>query len=170
MGRVAKSIELSPQEREELEAIVSSGTYEARLFQRAKIVLLCSEGIAINKIAEKLDIRPNTVIVWRDRYLEEGVDGLYDRGRPGKPVTYGGAFRNDVLQLLETPPPDGLASWDGPTIAAHLKVSKDAVWRLLRREGICLSRQRSWCVSTDPEFVPKAADIIGLYLNPPANL
>lgn len=71
--------------------------------------------------------------------------------------------------MLETPPPDGLASWDGPTIADHLKVSKDAVWRLLRQEGICLSRQRSWCVSTDPEFVPKAADIIGLYLNPPAN-
>lgn len=169
MGRVAKSIELSPQEREELEAIVSSGTSEARLFQRAKIVLLCSEGTAINKIAEKLDIRPNTVIVWRERYLEERRDGLYDRSRPGKPVTYGEAFRNDVLQLLETPPPNGLASWDGPTIAAHLNVSKDAVWRLLRREGICLSRQRSWCVSTDPEFVPKAADIIGLYLNPPAN-
>lgn len=54
-------------------------------------------------------------------------------------------------------------------LASHLKVSKDAVWRLLRKEGIALSRQRSWCVSTDPEFVPKAADIIGLYLNPPEN-
>jgi len=169
MGRVARSVELSAQEREELEAIVSSGTYEARLFQRAKIVLLCSEGTAVNKIAEKLDIRPNTVIVWRDRYLAEGIEGLYDRVRPGKPVTYGEAFRNDVLELLETPPPDGLASWDGSAVAAYLEVSKDAVWRLLRKEGICLSRQRSWCVSTDPEFVPKAADIIGLYLNPPAN-
>jgi len=155
MGRVAKPVDLSPQEREELETIVSSRTYEARLFQRAKIVLLCSEGAAIKKIAEKLDILPNTVIVWRDRYLEEGLDGLYDRERPGKPVTYGEAFRNEVLQLLETPPPDGLASWDGPTIAAHLKVSKAAVWRLLRREGICLSRRRSWCVSTDPSLSPR---------------
>lgn len=169
MGRVARSVELNPQERAELKAIASSRTCEARLVQRAKIVLLCSEGVAIRKIAEKLDIRSNTAIVWRDRYLEEGLDGLHDRERPGKPVTYGESFRNDVLRLLETPPPDGLASWDGPTIAVHLKVSKHAVWRLLRQEGICLSRQRSWCVSTDPEFVPKAADIIGLYLNPPAN-
>ena len=169
MGRVAKPVELSRNGRVELEAIISSGTNEARLVQRAKIILLCSEGKAINQIAEKLDIRPNTVIVWRDRYLIEGLNGLYDRSRPGKPVTYGEAFRNNVLQLLETPPPDGLASWDGPAIATRLNVSKDAVWRLLRQEGICLSRQRSWCVSTDPEFVPKAADIIGLYLNPPAN-
>jgi transposase len=169
MGRIAKPVILNQEEREDLKAIASSGTYEARLVQRAKIVLLCSDGVAIKQIAEKLDIRPNTVIVWRDRYVEEGLDGLYDRDRPGKPVTYDKAFRNEVLQLLETPPPDGLAAWDGPTVAAQLNVSKHAVWRLLRREGICLSRQRSWCVSTDPEFVPKAADIIGLYLNPPAN-
>ena len=169
MGRVARPVVLNREEREDLKAIASSGTYEARLVQRAKIVLLCSDGIAIKRIAEKLDIRPNTVIVWRDRYLEEGLDGLYDRDRPGKPVTYGEGFRNDVLQLLETSPPDGLAAWDGATVAAHLNVSKHAVWRLLRQEGICLRRQRSWCVSTDPQFVPKAADIIGLYLNPPTN-
>lgn len=169
MGRRAKPVKLSQQERVELEAIVSNKTNEARLVQRAKIVLLCSEGVAIHRIAEKLDIRPNTVIVWRDRYQKEGLAGLYDRDRSGKPITYGEAFRNTVLQLLEMPPPDGLASWDGPMIAKRLKVSKDAVWRLLRQEGIGLSRQRSWCVSTDPEFVPKAADIIGLYLNPPTN-
>lgn len=169
MGRVAKPIEFSQQERQVLEAIVSKKTNEARLVQRAKMVLLCSDGVPINEIAKKLDIRPNTVIVWRDRYQKEGIKGLYDRSRSGKPVRYAEAFRNDVLQLLETPPPDGLASWDGPSLAARLNVSKDAVWRLLRKEGICLSRQRSWCVSTDPEFVPKAADIIGLYLNPPDN-
>jgi len=169
MGRVAKSIELNSQAREALEAIISNRTGETRLFQRAKMVLLCNEGVTINKIAEKLDVRPNTVIRWRDRYQAAGLAGLHDRKRSGKPVTYGESFRNDVLQLLEAPPPDGLASWDGATVAAHLKVSKHAVWRLLRQEGICLSRQRSWCVSTDPEFIPKAADIIGLYLNPPTN-
>lgn len=169
MGRMAKPVKLNQQERVELETIVSNKTNEARLVQRAKIVLLCSEGVAIHRIAEKLDIRPNTVMVWRDRYREEGLAGLYDRDRSGKPVTYGEVFRNTVLQLLETPPPDGLASWDGPTIAKRLKVSKDAVWRLLREQGISLSRQRSWCVSTNLEFVPKAADIIGLYLNPPTN-
>ncbi|MEC4747692.1 helix-turn-helix domain-containing protein, partial [Methylomicrobium sp. Wu6] len=71
MRRIAKVVKLNQQERVELETIVSNKTKEARLVQRAKIVLLCSEGVAIQRIAEKLDIRPNTVIVWRDRYQEE---------------------------------------------------------------------------------------------------
>lgn len=95
--------------------------------------------------------------------------GLKDRPRSGKPARYGAEFRNGVLNTLELPPPVGQAHWDGPAVAKHLDTSVDAVWRLLRKEGVCLSRQRSWCVSTDPEFIPKAADIVGLYLNPPEN-
>jgi hypothetical protein len=66
-----------------------------------------------------------------------------------------------VLAALEQKPPSGQAVWDGPALARHLGTSDDAVWRILRKEGICLSRQRSWCVSTDPEFAAKAADVIG---------
>src|SRR5437773_10190337 len=73
------------------------------------------------------------------------------------------------MELLEKPPPQGQAHWDGPGVAEQLNTSGHAVWRVLRKEGICLSRQRSWCVSTDPEFTAKAADIVGLYLNPPEN-
>ena len=62
-----------------------------------------------------------------------------------------------------------MASWDGGSLATQLGVSADAVWRVLRKEGIQLQRHRSWCVSTDPEFAAKAADVIGLYLNPPQN-
>src|SRR3546814_6221982 len=64
---------------------------------------------------------------------------------------------------------DLMASWDGGSLAMALSVSDDAVWRALRKEGIQLQRHRSWCVSTDPEFAAKAADVIGLYLNPPQN-
>ena len=63
----------------------------------------------------------------------------------------------------------GHSHWDGPSLSRHLGASDDAVWRVLRKEGICLARQRSWCVSTDPEFASKAADIVGLYLAPPEN-
>ena len=94
---------------------------------------------------------------------------MRDRPRSGKPVQYGEEFRKKVLELLETAPPRGQACWDGPAVAKRLNTSVDAVWRLLRKEGIYLSRQRSWCVSTDPQFAAKAADIIGLYLNPPEN-
>jgi transposase len=109
------------------------------------------------------------VIEWRRRFEKQGIKGLKDKPRSGKPVHYDTAFRGEILNTLELPPPPGQARWDGPAVAKHLDTSVHAVWRLLRKEGICLSRQRSWCVSTDPEFIPKAADIVGLYLDPPEN-
>lgn len=115
----------------------------------------------------RLGERPNTVILWRDRFAKSGLAGLADIKRSGKPVTYGEEFRKIVLETLAQSPPDGLAHWDGPTLAVKLDASVDAVWRLLRKEGIQLARQRTWCVSSDPEFTAKAAEIIGLYLAPP---
>jgi transposase len=123
----------------------------------------------VHAIARDLKVRPNTVIEWRRRFDKQGINGLKDRPRPGKPVQYEAEFRNKVLKALELPPPSGQARWDGPAVAKYLGTSVHAVWRLLRKEGICLSRQRSWCVSTDPEFIPKAANIVGLYLNPSEN-
>lgn len=152
-----------------METWTHSRSLEARLVKRAKIIIGCLEGKPVSHIARDLKIRPNTVINWRNRFEEKGIDGLYDLPRSGKPSRYGDDFRNQVLAVLEEPPPEGQAVWDGPAVAEHLKSSVHAVWRVLRREGICLARQRSWCVSTDPEFSAKAADIIGLYLNPPEN-
>ena len=152
-----------------LEKWAQSRTMEARLVERAQIILKCLEGEGVAEIARHLKIRPNTVIEWRRRFEREGIKGLRDRPRSGKPKQYNAEFRNQVLKTLELPPPFGQACWDGPALAKELKTSVHAVWRLLRKEGVCLSRQRSWCVSTDPEFIPKAADIVGLYLNPPEN-
>ena len=72
--------------------------------------------------------------------------------------------------MLDQPPPEGYAGWNGTLLAAALQdVSKHQVWRVLRRHKIYLQRRRSWCISTDPEFASKAADIVGLYLSPPEN-
>jgi transposase len=130
---------------------------------------MCLQGQTVAATARTLNVRQNTVIKWRNRFDREGIAGLQDRPRSGKPPRYGVEFRNEVLKTLELPPPAGQATWDGPAVASHLNTSVDAVWRVLRKEGICLARQRSWCVSTDPEFSAKAADIVGLYLNPPTN-
>lgn len=73
---------------------------------------------------------------------------------------YGVELRDRILAQLELPPPAGMASWDGGSFARALSVSDDAVWRILRKECIQLQRHRSWCVSTDPEFAAKAADVI----------
>jgi transposase len=142
---------------------------EARLVERARIVLACLEGKEIQQVAAELKVSIPTVGKWRRRFAAQGLDGLHDHPRPGKPPIYGKAFRDRVLALLEQPPPAGLSHWDGPTVAGELGASVHAVWRTLRREGIYLQRLRTWCVSTDPEFACKAAEVVGLYLNPPLN-
>ncbi len=169
MPRMATQIERSPEERRALEELSRSRTDEARRVERAKMVLGCWDGRPVSQVAQSLGVRPNTVIFWRDRFIAHGMAGLADLPRSGKPPRYGAAFRDRVLALLETPPPAGQAGWDGAAVAKRLGASDDAVWRVVRREGICLTRQRSWCVSTDPHFAPKAADIVGLSLNPPEN-
>jgi transposase len=169
MPRKAPIPKCSEQDKKMLQQLAGSRTEEARLVERAKIILKCLQGERVHKIAKDLRVRSNTVIEWRRRFEKEGVKGLKDQPRSGKPARYGAVFRGEVLNTLELPPPAGQARWDGPAVAKHLDTSVHAVWRLLRKEGICLSRQRSWCVSTDPEFIPKAADIVGLYLDPPEN-
>lgn len=169
MPRKAPIPNCTDKDKEALEQILRSRTEEVRMVERAKIILKCLEGERVHKIAKDLNVRPNTVIEWRRRFEKDGIKGIKDKPRSGKPARYDAEFRSQVLKALELPPPAGQAQWDGPAVAKHLDTSVDAVWRLLRKENICLSRQRSWCVSTDPEFIPKAADIVGLYLNPPEN-
>lgn len=104
------------------------------------------------------------------RFETHGLAGLHDQARSGKPNTYDyPVLRKRILEQLEMPPPAGMSTWDGCSVAVSLGVSADVVWRILRKEGIQLQRHRSWCVSTDPEFATKFADVIGLYFNPPHN-
>lgn len=167
MARKAPIPNCSEKDRRTIDEWANSRTLEARLVERARIIKGCLAGVPVGQVANELNIRPNTVIEWRRRFNEKGIEGLRDRPRSGKPRTYDDSLRDLILKTLEQPPPNGQAKWDGAALAAHLGASDDAIWRVLRKEGICLSRQRSWCVSTDPEFASKAADIVGLYLNPP---
>ena len=139
----------------------ASRTEAKQMVERARIILGCLEGKRVQQIARECGTRSNTVIKWRQRFVQGGLAGLRDAPRPGAKPVYGADFRNQVLAVLETSPPAGQACWDGPTVAAKLDGSVHAVWRVLRQEGICLQRQRSWCVSTDKEFAAKAANIVG---------
>jgi transposase len=166
--RVAVALSCSAEQRTELMNLARSRTGKARMVERAKIVLACLEGKRNDEVSRELGVRPNTVGLWRKRFAARGMAGLCDQPRPGKKPKYGAELRRRILRQLELPPP-GLAGWDGGTLAGALGVSDAAVWRVLRQEGIQLRRRRSWCVSTDPQFAAKTADIIGLYLNPPEN-
>jgi transposase len=170
MARVAKEVTCTQEVRLELIRMSKSRTEQARLVERANIIMGCLAGERNDQIAARMKLLPNTVAVWRKRFIAQGLAGLHDHARSGKPPTYvASQLRERILKQLEQPVPEGLASWDGGTLAQALNVSDDAVWRILRKEGIQLRRMRSWCVSTDPEFAAKAADVIGLYLGPPIN-
>src|SRR5580704_8574025 len=169
MPRVAAKIECTEEELKAIKKLISSHTTEKRLVERAKIILRCHEGQRTDRIAEELDKRPNTVAKWRNRFSQFRLSGLQDSIRSGKPKKYTDSDRNAVLRVLEQAVPKGQAHWDGRSIAKELGIHVQAVWGILRKEGIHLERMRSWCVSTDKEFAAKAADIIGLYLNPPQN-
>jgi transposase len=169
MARTAKKVACDETTRQGLVKLSRSQKDETRRVRRARMVLGCVEGRRIKDIAEELGEQADVIIKWRDRFMESGLVGLLDKARPGKPVTYGESWKAGVLGKLEEKPPHGMARWDGPTLAGELKTSPDAVQRFLQKEGIQLARMRTWCVSTDPEFAAKAADIVGLYLAPPEN-
>jgi transposase len=169
MARVAVSLSCTADVMAELERLSRSRSGEVRMAERARVVLACLQGKRNDEVARELGVRPNTVGQWRQRLALRGIMGLRDQPRSGKPAKYGAELRDRVLAQLELPAPAGMASWDGGSVALALGVFDHAVWRVLRKEGVQLQRHRSWCVSTDPEFAAKAADVIGLYLNPPQN-
>jgi transposase len=170
MGRPATAIVLTPEDRATLTQRLRAPTTEQRMVVRARVVLAAAAGQSTDSIAEQLALRPATVSKWRRRFATQGVPGLADVRRPGPTPRYDRASERRILKQLDAPPPEGHATWTGAMVATALgDISPDEVWRVLRRHGIHLRRRRSWCISTDPEFATKAADIVGLYLAPPAN-
>jgi len=167
--KVATVIELTPEEEETLLSWVRSGCTEQRLADRARYVLAASEGMGTNEIARLYDVRPATVSKWRTRFAANRLSGLRDAPRPGARRIYAEDDEHRILKKLDDSPPNGRSSWTGDLLAKELGLSRDYVYRVMRRHKIQLQRRRSWCLSTDPEFAAKAADIIALYLNPPDN-
>lgn len=168
--RNATKITLTRQEADVLQKIVHSPSAEVREAFRAKIILLSAAGNRTRQIARKLKTRATTVSKWRKRFAEKRMDAIKDALRSGAPAKYDNKTLNRVLKVLDSKPPQGYARWNGRLVADTLKdVSKHHVWRMLKEKGISLDRRHSWCISTDPEFTSKAADVVGIYLNPPEN-
>lgn len=170
MPRIASPVSLNEAERRELEAWLRKGSVEQRMVQRAHIVLESAGGKTVQEVAQGLGLRPGTVSKWRNRFYRGGLEGLSDQPRPGRRPKYNGTVEQRVLAQLDGRPPDGHSAWTARLLASALgDVSPYLVRRVLRRHGVHLERRHVWCVGTDPEFGQRAADILGLYLDPPAN-
>lgn len=156
-------IALTPEEIGKLQEWTRRGKSEHRTVERARIILLANKGRTKAQIAAELGTRTARVSKWRQRFGARRLAGLGDSRRPGKPDKYGEETEKRVLGLLDQKPPKGYSQWNGRLLAEALPdVSTHQIWRIFRRHGICLQRRRSWCITTDPEFGPKAADVVGL--------
>jgi len=168
-GRPKKPLSLSDEERAQVESFASSRSLPHGLVRRARIVLLCAEGMPNTAIADKLGLTGNTVGKWRRRYLAEGIQGLYGEVRPGRPRSISDEKVAALVRTtLKTKPKDA-THWTVRTMAAQSRLSKSTVHRIWEAFGLQPHRQRHFKLSTDPFFIEKVRDIAGLYLNPPDN-
>ena len=149
-----------------MESLVRSSSVRAGTVQRARIVLLASEGIANAEIARRVGLSRQTVIDWRERYRVEGIAGLNDLVRSGRPREI-----DDAGVVVETlrPPPDklGVTHWSARLLADHLGISFASVARIWREWNLQPWRRETFKFSTDPQLEAKVRDVVGLYLNPP---
>lgn len=138
MPKRYKPVNCSKTDIFELNEIATSSD-DNRLSLRAKMILACIEGRQVKDIAAEFNERPNTVILWRRRFDEQGIQGLYNLPRGKNAYRYGSDLKERLLSLLDENPPEGKARWTGELLSRELSVPAPVIWRLLRKEGIRLS-------------------------------
>lgn len=170
MGKLRLAIvELSAAERAELESLASRRKTAQALALRARIVLGCASGVHNKDVAAQLGIDPVTVSKWRRRFLADGLDGLRDEPRSGAPRTVDDARIEAVItRTLESLPSDA-THWSSRGMARASGLSTSTVQRIWRAFGLQPHREGTFKLSTDPDFVDKVRDVVGLYVTPPAH-
>ena len=165
--RIARTIQLSEEQKRELSRIAQSRALPAGYVFRAKLILMLSTGATFTMIRERLGTTKRTIIRWKERFLAGGIDGL-DTSHPGQqPYRLTASLRAKILNATRKKPSDGSTHWSCRKLAKVLGISKDLVHRVWREAGIKPHRLERYMASNDPDFEKKATDIIGLYLNPP---
>src|SRR3954470_22608206 len=164
---VAVAIELSEDERAQLEAWTRRRTSAQALAQRSRIVLLAAEGLKNTEIADELGVHRAMAAKWRSRFAEQRLDGLTDEPRPGRPRTIGDDKVEEVIVKTLEATPKGATHWSTRSMAREVGLTQSAVLRIWRAFGLQPHRQETWKLSKDPQFIDKVRDVVGLYLNPP---
>src|SRR5215211_3985173 len=164
---VAVEITLTGEERAQLEAWARRRTTAQALAQRSRIVLAAADGLKNTEIAERLGVGRPMVTKWRNRFAEQRLDGLLDEPRPGRPRTISDEQVDEVIvKTLESTPKDA-THWSTRSMAREVGLTQNAVLRIWHAFGLQPHRQDTFKLSSDPQFVEKIHDIVGLYLNPP---
>jgi len=166
-GRPKAELVLTSEERETLERWARRPTSAQALAQRCRIVLACAEGRTNQEVAAAEGVNQVTAGKWRARFASRRLDGLHDEPRPGAPRTITDADVERVIaKTLEEAPRDA-THWSTRSLAAQVGLSQSAVSRIWRAFGLKPHQLESFKLSTDPLFIEKVRDIVGLYLSPP---
>src|SRR5215210_3666402 len=154
------AVDVPPPDREVLERWLRSPSLKAGLAQRARVVLLAADGVGTREIARRLGLSKPAVIGWKRRYASDGIAGLADRPKSGRPPTIDPMAI--VLATLEPPPPQlGVTHWSSRLLARHLGVSDFTVSTTWKKWGLQPWRSETFKFSTDPELEAKIRDVVG---------
>jgi len=165
LGRVI----LAPPERRELVRRARSRSLAVESVRRAKVILMLAAGDSYSEICERLGCSDRYISLWKERFQQERLSGLDSRYRGAKHRRRTGEIEARILEVTRRGPTDGSTHWSSYRLAKEVGVSQSTVSRVWRQFGLQPHRSRSYMASDDPKFEEKAADIIGLYLKPPAH-
>jgi putative transposase len=167
MGRPAKALPVSAEDRSQLESIARTQRLPAALARRAQMILRMDAGETVRAVARRYRYSRQTVTFWRTRLCERGIAGLHNELKPGRPRALKDEQIATLINTALQKRTKGQTHWSSRTLAQETGVSKSTVHRYLSLFGLQPHRTKSFKLSTDPFFVEKARDVAGLYLNPP---
>ena len=168
-GRPTETITLKDGDRERLEALARRRKSSGAVSQRARIVLKSAEGLNDTEVASRLGVSKQTVGKWRARFISGGVAALGDAPRPGAPRKISDAKVEEVVAATLESTPENATHWSTRKMAEASGLSRDSVSRIWRAFGLQPHRSETFRLSTDPFFVEKVRDVVGLYMSPPEN-
>lgn len=166
-GRRKAALQLNADEERELKSLAHRSRSAPALARRARIVLACVGGQNNKTVARKLRVTPGTVGKWRNRFVQDRLEGLYDEPRPGAPRTISDEQVEQVVVRTLESKPRGATHWSTREMAKAAGYSHMTISRIWQAFGLQPHRSESFKLSPDPLLVPKVRDVVGLYINPP---
>src|SRR6478609_6860918 len=160
---------LAPPERRELQRRARGRSLSVESVRRAKVILLLAGGSSYSEICARLGCTDRYISLWKGRFQQERLGGLDSRYRGAEHRRRTAQTEARILELTRNEPTDGSTHWSSYRLAKEVGVSQSTVSRVWRQFGLQPHRSRSYMASNDPEFEEKAADVIGLYLDPPGH-